>query len=122
HRAHGPVLTLAKLAPGQHEYYLDTVAKGAEEYYTRSGEVPGEWKGRAAARLGLSREVTEEDLGAVLDGVHPLGGRLTRSTPDRVPGFDCTFCAPKSVSLLFALGSVAVRKQVREAHDAAVDA
>ena len=28
------MLSLGKLAPGQQEYYLDTVAKGAEEYYT----------------------------------------------------------------------------------------
>lgn len=39
------MLTLYKLAPGQHAYYLDTVAQGAEEYYTRAGEVPG--SGRA---------------------------------------------------------------------------
>ncbi|MCU1498519.1 MAG: Ti-type conjugative transfer relaxase TraA [Acidimicrobiales bacterium] len=117
------MLTLYKLAPGQHAYYLDTVARGAEEYYTRSGEVPGEWKGRAAARLGLAGEVTEEQLGAVLDGAHPGGWRLTGQRSDkRVPGFDCTFCAPKSVSLLFALAPVPIRSQVRQAHDAAVDA
>jgi conjugative relaxase-like TrwC/TraI family protein len=39
-----------------------------------------------------------------------------------MPGYDCTFNAPKSVSLLFALGSAETRRQVREAHEAAVDA
>src|SRR5581483_4611306 len=34
--------------------------------------------------------------------------------------FDATFCAPKSVSLLFALGSPEVSNEVRNAHDAAV--
>jgi len=32
------MLSLGKLAPGQQEYYLDTVAKGAEEYYTGAKE------------------------------------------------------------------------------------
>ncbi len=117
------MLTLYKPAPGQHAYYLDTVAQGAEEYYTRAGEVPGEWKGAAAGRLGLAGEVTEDQLAAVLDGAHPDGWRLTgQRSETRVPGFDCTFCAPKSVSLLFALAPIEIRRQVRQAHDAAVDA
>ena len=67
--------------------------------------------------------MTEEQLAAVLDGAHPDGWRLTGQRSDtRVPGFDCTFCAPKSVSLLFALAPIEIRRQVRQAHDAAVDA
>jgi len=46
------VLSLGKLAPGQQDYYLDTVAKGAEEYYTGAKEAPGEWHGSASALLG----------------------------------------------------------------------
>jgi hypothetical protein len=45
-----------------------------------------------------------------------VGGRRRA----RTPGFDCTFSAPKSVSLLWALGSPEVSRQVRDAHDAAV--
>ena len=41
------MLSLGKLAPGQQQYYLDTVAKGAEEYYTGAKEAPGEWRGAA---------------------------------------------------------------------------
>jgi conjugative relaxase-like TrwC/TraI family protein len=90
------------LAPGQQQYYLDTVARGAEEYYTGAREAPGQWLGSAAARLDLAGEVAAEDLGRLLEHVHPGGGyRLTaaRSAPV-VAGFDATFCAPKSVSLL----------------------
>jgi conjugative relaxase-like TrwC/TraI family protein len=118
------VLSIGKLAPGQHEYYLDTVARGTEEYYTAEGEAPGRWTGRAARRLGLAGEVTAEDLGAVLSGRDPDGGErlVAAQGRSRTSGFDCTFSAPKSVSLLWALGSPEVARQVREAHDAAVDA
>jgi len=39
---------------------LDTVARGAEEYYTGAKEAPGEWHGAASVRLGLSGEVDAE--------------------------------------------------------------
>ncbi|MGH9289176.1 MAG: MobF family relaxase [Acidimicrobiales bacterium] len=118
------VLSLGKLAPGQQQYYLDTVARGAEEYYTGAKEAPGVWVGAGAGRLGLSGEVDAEVLGRVLEHVDPSGVyRLTasRSVPV-VAGFDVTFCAPKSVSLLFALGPPEVSNEVRNAADAAMAA
>ncbi len=39
------MLSLGKLAPGQHAYYVDSVARGAEEYYTGAKEAPGNWLG-----------------------------------------------------------------------------
>ena len=116
------VLTLGKLAPGQQHYYLDTVARGAEEYYTGGKEAPGEWVGRSAARLGLAGEVDAEVLRQVLESRHPTTAeRLTRAQgAPTIPGFDATFCAPKSVSLLFALGKSEASNEVRNAHDAAV--
>ena len=118
------MLSLGKLAPGQQQYYLDTVARGAEEYYTGAREAPGAWTGRAAARLGLNGEVDAETLAHMLTHTDPTGTyRLTasRSVPV-VAGFDATFCAPKSVSLLHALGRPEVSNEVRNAHDAAVAA
>jgi conjugative relaxase-like TrwC/TraI family protein len=117
------VLSIGKLAPGRAEYYLDTVAKGAEEYYVGSGEAPGRWVGLGAERLGLAGDVDGRNLRAVLAGHDPSGtSLLARQGPKRMPGYDCTFNAPKSVTLLFALGSPDTRRQVREAHDAAVEA
>ena len=118
------MLSLGKLAPGQQQYYLDTVARGAEEYYTGAKEAPGEWHGAASARLGLSGEVDADKLAAVLAHDHPRSGEpLTRSrSHPQVAGFDATFSAPKSVSLLFALGDPETSNQVRNAHDAAVNA
>jgi conjugative relaxase-like TrwC/TraI family protein len=118
------MLSIGKLAPGQQQYYLDTVARGAEEYYTGTKEAPGEWIGSAATRLGLGGQVDAADLHDVLVGLDPSTGRpLARAQgAPSVPGFDATFCAPKSVSLLFALGDPETSNQVRNAHDTAVAA
>src|SRR5688572_20989469 len=100
------------------------VADGLEEYYTNAREAPGVWMGRSAERLGLVGEVDGEALHRVLDHRDPrTGTRLTRAQgAPKVPGFDATFCAPKSVSLLFALGDPEISNEVRNAHDAAVSA
>src|SRR5712692_1668909 len=118
------MLSLGKLAPGQQQYYLDTVAKGAEEYYTGAKESPGQWIGRGTVRLGLTGEVDPDALHDVLSSADPqTGAPLTRSQgAPRVPGFDATFCAPKSVSLLYSLGEPEASNEVRNAHDAAVSA
>ncbi len=118
------MLSLGKLAPGQQHYYLETVARGAEEYYTGAKEAPGEWTGRSAERLGLSGEVDPDALRLVLESRDPTTGeRLTRAqSASKIPGFDATFCAPKSVSLLFTLGEPEASNEVRNAHDAAVSA
>jgi conjugative relaxase-like TrwC/TraI family protein len=106
------------------EYYLRTVARGREEYYTGSGESPGSWVGEGSRLLGLEGEVDPDDLRAVLAGISPdgeilaSGGRL----PDhrRVSGFDLTWSAPKSVSLLYGLSEPKVSAAVRAAHQHAV--
>ena len=117
------MLSVAKIAPGQERYYLDQVARGIEDYYSGLGESPGRWTGSAIAHLGLSGEVGGRALEAILDGRDPrTGTRLTQTRKDRVPGFDLTFSAPKSVSVLWGLGDPDTAREVRAAHDAAVDA
>ncbi|HRA84580.1 MAG TPA: MobF family relaxase [Ilumatobacteraceae bacterium] len=96
------MLSLAKLGRGSEGYYLDAVAKGAEDYYVGRGEAPGYWAGRGAELLGLDGEVTPEVLRAVLAGTAPDGSMLGAANRT-VPGFDLTFSVPKSVSVLAAL-------------------
>lgn len=117
------MLTLAALEPGKAQYYVDTVASGVEDYYTGAGEAPGRWIGQSSERLGLTGEVDGNDLHAVLASLDPITGeRLTRAqAAPKVPGFDATFSAPKTVSLLFAPGSPEVADEVRAAHDLAVE-
>jgi conjugative relaxase-like TrwC/TraI family protein len=115
------VLSIAKLAAGQQHYYVSAVAKGVEDYYTGRGEAPGEWLSTGgSSELALSGRVDEDDLHAVLSGADPRDGAQMIRSSRRVPGFDATFSAPKSVSLLYALGDPETAKHAVEAHDAAV--
>ena len=120
------MLSIGKLGTGQEMYYLEKVAEGAEDYYSGEGEVAGQWMGDAAAELGLSGEVGADQLTAMLTGNNPASGESLglRAVGGRgpVPGFDLTFSAPKSVSLLWGLGGPVAGVEVNAAHRTAVDA
>ena len=47
------MVSIGKIAVGQHRYYEQQVAQGADDYYSGRGEVPGEWQGAGARELGL---------------------------------------------------------------------
>jgi conjugative relaxase-like TrwC/TraI family protein len=125
------VLSIGKLSAGQARYYLeqgevrvdavDSIGDGVEEYYAGGTEARGTWIGGAARSLGLSEGVDGDALRRVLDGLDPHDGSPLResSSPVKVAGFDLTFSAPKSVSVVFALGDREIRAAVRGAHDRA---
>ena len=118
-----PVLSIGKMVAGSEDYYLNTVASGREEYYTGAGEAPGQWLGSGTRELGLSGEVAPDHLRSVLAGFAPDGRSLTagRVRPDgRVSGFDLTYSAPKSVSLLYGLSDPTTSEVVRRTHAEAV--
>ena len=118
------MLSIGKMVARSGEYYIATVANGREEYYTGSGESPGFWLGEGARHLGLEGFVDPDDLRSVLAGVSPEGEILTAGRVDeakRVAGFDLTWSAPKSVSLLFGLSDPAVSAVVRGVHEDAVE-
>jgi conjugative relaxase-like TrwC/TraI family protein len=125
------VLSIGKLAAGQADYYLQqaagrvnratSVASGVEDYYVGGTEPAGSWHGAGAAALGLRLRVTPEALRRVLEGRDPASGEPLRAARGaRVPGFDLTFSAPKSVSVLFGIGDASTRAAIAEAHAAAV--
>jgi len=93
-------------------------------YYLDDDEPPGRWWGRGAGDLGLTGQVDPEAFLAVMAGEDPTTGRDLgrRYGEGSVRGYDATFSAPKSVSILFALGDERVRDQVVDAHDRAVEA
>ena len=71
--------------------------------------------------LGLGGTVDALRLDRVLSGCAPASGEpLGRVVPRRVPGFDLTFSAPKSVSVLFGVGDDELRGAIQDAHDQAV--
>jgi len=101
------------------------LGRGPVDYYLDPDEPPGRWWGRGREALGLDGPVSGADMRAVLEAQHPdTGRRLGRRFGDAsARGFDATFSAPKSVSVLWALTPDAwVRAEVLAAHDAAVDA
>jgi Ti-type conjugative transfer relaxase TraA len=118
------VLNIGKLARGQQGYYLNSVARGVEDYYVGSGEAPGYWLGGGGADLRLEGRVLERELTPVLEGRDPATGEAIshRHHKARMPGFDLTFRAPKSVSLLHALGPKDASNEVVNAHDSAITA
>lgn len=126
------MLSIGKLAAGQASYYLDqaagrvdvveSVGDGLEDYYAGAAEARGQWVGEGAAALGLAHEVDGAALRRVLFGLDPDDGAPLRSSSSavRVAGFDLTFSAPKSVSVVFGIGDHEMRAAVRGAHDRAV--
>ena len=119
------VLSVARVGRGRFTYYLETVASGRDD---AAGlvEADGAWVGATTASLGLERvPVDRESLSALLDGVDPSSGEVLdpHHARVRVAGFDLTFGAPKSVSLVHALSADGdVVGHVREAHDRSVRA
>lgn len=125
------MLSIGKLVAGQARYYLDqaearvdvvdSIGDGIEEYYLGPTEARGQWIGAACRELGLDGPVEATALRRVLAGLDPQDGSPLRNAASRVrvAGFDLTFSAPKSVSVLFALGDEEMRSRVRAAHDLA---
>lgn len=113
------MLRVAKLSPGGHDYYLAVVPDEGTGV-----EAPGRWTGSLARAWALEGAVDGERLQAVLAGVEPGTGRALSAHHDRVrvAAFDLTFSAPKSVSLLHALGESDVATEVAAGHEAAVEA
>ena len=126
------MLSIGKLAPGQARYYLDqaegrvdvvqSIGDGIEDYYAGGAEARGEWLGTATRTLGLDGPVDGQALRRVLRGNDPWSDEPLRTGRCRatVAGFDLTFSAPKSVSVIFGVGDPDVTATVRHAHEQAV--
>jgi conjugative relaxase-like TrwC/TraI family protein len=118
------VLSIGKLTVEQSRYYERQVAQGRDDYYSGRGESPGRWTGGGAETLRLGGRVDDDEFMALMEGRDPgTGERLKRvGGRSKVAAFDLTFSAPKSVSVLFAIGEPALAGALVEAHEQAVDA
>lgn len=117
------MLSLGKIKLSGESYYLNAVADGIDEYYRGVGEAPGRWVGTASQNLDLAGDVEASDLHAIWAGENPATAERLGPFPNRqIAGFDLTFRAPKSVTLLAGLGDPDTAKVVRDAHESAVDA
>ncbi|MGH2904113.1 MAG: MobF family relaxase [Solirubrobacteraceae bacterium] len=129
-------MTAASIGAGQaagYAAYLEsrTVAPSRGDYYLSAEGEPTEAQGvwhvldETRERLGLEvgEAVRAEQLVALMEGRHPVGGEFIRragADGRRAGGIDLTFSAPKSVSAVWALGSEQQRAGVELAHGRAV--
>lgn len=127
------MVTITVLKSGVEEYFLGIANP---DYYTAGGEPPGRWFGRGAEALGLTGQVAAETFCRVLKGAgangqplfatrqpkaKKLAAAIGQAGPtERVPGYDLCFSAPKSVSVMWAVGPRYVREAVEESFDSAV--
>jgi conjugative relaxase-like TrwC/TraI family protein len=91
----------------------------ADDYYSEGGLAPSAWRGEAADALGLSGDVDRDQFKALLDGFLPTGdvlGTVRNGEREHRPGWDLTFSAPKSVSVM---ALVAGDTRLIRAHDEA---
>jgi conjugative relaxase-like TrwC/TraI family protein len=96
----------------------------ADTYYTRDGEPPGRWAGEGAEQLSLEGPVTRHEFEAALNGRDPKMGLQLAAHGGRskthAAGWDITFSAPKSVSVLWALSEEKDRGRIEAAQQKAV--
>ncbi|MFO2994177.1 MobF family relaxase, partial [Legionella pneumophila serogroup 1] len=98
-------------------------AQGAADYYSKafnyySGDATAmQWLGQGSQKLKLSGVVQKEQMLALLEGRLPDGQVLQNLEGEHRPGFDMTFSAPKSVSVLVGLG---LAPELVQFHDEAV--
>lgn len=110
-------------AQGYAEYQEGEAARNREDYYAGEGDA-GQWGGALSEKLGLSGDVQKGELLKMLQGFHPkTGGPLAGNAGDKhKPGWDCTFSAPKSVSVVWALGDADIQAAINRAQERAARA
>lgn len=101
-----------KSAKDVHSYYTKTI-----EYYA-SDAMSTQWLGHGKSYLKLKGEVDLKLFLNLLEGHLPNGQALQSPDGKHRPGFDMTFSAPKSVSILAGLG---VAPELIQFHDEAVN-
>ncbi|POH60311.1 MobF family relaxase [Arthrobacter glacialis] len=121
--------------------HADVETRDLTGYYTAGSNPSGQWLGAGLSGIGMAPHATVTDAAAKAlfeRGEHPSTGAPLGRTPNQastvtganghtvrraaVAGFDLTFSVPKSVSVLWALGSDEYKDKVMAAHHAALEA
>lgn len=113
-----------------HRKWGDWSGRDRAAYYVDNGtgEKPGIWwtnvlkaPGQALPFVCQSAEVSPSDFRALARGCDPLTGQaLVQSKGQRRVGYDLQFAAPKSVSVLWAMGTESQRNRIEAAQEQAV--
>ena len=111
-------VTVSKNAQAAIDYFREGLKR--DDYYLKGQEIPAEWIGKGADRLGLKGEVKDEQFVALVRNRDPnTGERLTpRDKSNRRPGYDATLSAWKDPSVLDAVyGCSDIRRAFWDAGD-----
>lgn len=118
---------ISRLRSGSEAYYFGRrpeVSARTDEVLSWRGTDPQEgfWAGAGAQRRGLEGPVARPALAALMAGLDPGDGEVLGRAHNRVKvaAWDLVFAAPKSVSVLWALGDAGLRETVWKAHLEAV--
>lgn len=112
------MLSLKVITPKQGEHYYQK-----ENYYSQEeSKKNSEWFGRGAQKIGLQGNVEGDDLTCLVRGELPNGEKFRTRPPTHDnykerAGIDCTFSAPKSVSIAALVNG---DERLEEAHREAV--
>jgi len=92
------------------------------DYYVKDLDHQGQWMGQGAERLRLQGAINREDFQLSLAGY--VGGHEVQNAgrENRQMGWDLTFSAPKSVSIVWAGGDTQQKQEIELAHQRAVEA
>lgn len=110
---------VASIAALKHAVQASTYYE-LDDYYSEDDQAPSAWFGRAAGELGLSGAVDRDQFAGLLNGKLRDGRRLGTMRAGQLehrPGWDITYSAPKSVSIM---AEIAGDRRLVDAHDAAV--
>ena len=111
-------ITVSKAGKSAVNYFRDALSK--QDYYSEKSKVLGQWHGKTAIQLGLSGNVTEHQFEQMVHNRNPItGDKITlRDAKNRRAGYDFTFNAPKSVSVVEAITK---DEAIRLAHRTAIE-
>lgn len=113
------MLSISAMSGGQGAYYTGLAR---EDYYLEGGEPPGIWEGKGARMLRLKGMVDKDVFASAFMGLDAKGSPLVQNAGNekRQPGWDLTFSAPKSVSVLWSILPEKMGAEIRAAHLEAV--
>ena len=113
---------MLSVSPIKNVNYYENLAR--DDYYEKGGEPAGKYAGAGAEHLGLKGELSDGELGQMLQGFNPKTGKAiaTNAGEDKRAGQDLCFSAPKAVSTVWgATTDESLRNAIQQAQQKSVE-
>ncbi|MEO5343799.1 MAG: relaxase domain-containing protein [Gammaproteobacteria bacterium SHHR-1] len=102
---------------------IDYYTNGGEDYYQNGQEPQGIWGGRLGHWFGLRGEIADLPYQRIMTGFDPTTNNplvQNAGSNGHRPGWDCTFSAPKALSVAYAAADSPIKALIQQAQDQAV--